>query len=106
MSAPRPVRPDVRLEAAPMQPVSCATCGADVLVRKSSWDQSTLQWNAAALGRCAERRTTAARSERPNRNAFAGCAALRASIREAAVRGELDVQSDEPLKTNPEALHD
>ena len=100
------VRPDVRLEAAPMQPVACTGCGAEVLARKSSWDQSTLQWNATALSLCAERRTTTARSERPNRNAFAGCAALRASIREAAVRGELDVQSDEPLKTNPEAARD
>ncbi|WP_200952918.1 MULTISPECIES: hypothetical protein [unclassified Nocardioides] len=100
------VRPDVRLEAAPMQPVACTTCEAEVLARKSSWDQSTLQWDATALERCIERRTTPARSERPNRNAFAGCAALRASIREAAVRGELDVQSDDPLRTNPEAIHD
>lgn len=99
-------RPDLRLETAPMQPVSCLTCGAEVLARKSSWDQSTLQWAAAALERCIERRTTTARSERPNRNAFPGCSALRASVREAAVRGELDVQSDEPLRTNPEALHD
>lgn len=101
-------RPDVRLETAPMQPVACTTCGAEVLARKSSWDQSTLQWSAAAVALCAERRTTTsgtARSDRPNRNAFPGCAALRASIREAAVRGDLDVQSDEPLKTNPEAIH-
>ncbi len=99
-------RPDVRLETAPMQPVSCTTCGAEVLARKSSWDQSTLQWTAAALERCAERRTTTSRSDRPNRNAFPGCAALRASVREAAVRGELDVQTDEPFRTNPEAAHD
>lgn len=107
---PRPdVRPDVRLETAPMQPVSCTTCGAEVLARKSSWDQSTLQWTATALGQCTERRTTsdgATLSDRPNRNAFPGCAALRASVREAAVRGELDVQSDEPLKSNPEAAYD
>lgn len=86
-----------------MQPVSCAMCGAEVLARKSSWEQSTLQWTAAALARCTERQTTTDRSERPNRNAFAGCAALRCSVREAAVRGDLDVQSDEPLMTNPEA---
>ena len=71
--------------------------------RKSSWDQSTVQWTAEALARCTERSRSPEASERPNRNAFAGCAALRASIREAAVRGTLDVQSDEPLKTNPEA---
>ncbi|MBU2698594.1 hypothetical protein [Pimelobacter sp. 30-1] len=101
-------RPDVRLESAPMQPVGCGTCGAEVLARKSSWDQTTVQWNTAALARCPERRTTqgAAVSDRPNRNAFPGCAALRASLRAAAVAGTLDVQSDEPLKTNPEAAHD
>lgn len=98
-------RPDVRLEVAPMQPVACATCGAEVLARKSSWDQSTLQWTAAALEQCAERRTTTGRSDRPNRNAFAGCASLRGSVREAAVRGDLDVLSDEPPRTNPEVDH-
>lgn len=94
-------RPDVRLETAPMQPVDCATCGATVAARKSSWDQTTLQWTAGALATCAERRTTTAGSQRPNRNAFAGCSALIASIRTAAVAGRLDVQSDEPLPTNP-----
>lgn len=86
-----------------MQPVGCGTCGATVLARKSSWDQTTLQWTAAALATCAERRTTTAGSERPNRNAFTGCSALTAAIRAAAVAGQLDVQSDEPLPTNPEA---
>ncbi len=103
MTAPRP---DVRLESAPMRPVTCATCGAAVLARKSSWDQSTVQWTAAALDRCTERRTTTEVSDRPNRNAFAGCTALRSSIREAAVRGSLDVQSGDPLTTHPEARHD
>ncbi|WP_202033129.1 hypothetical protein [Nocardioides sp. WS12] len=97
------VRPDVRLEAAPMQPVDCGACGATVLARKSSWDQTTLQWSTDALATCAERRTAAESSERPNRNAFTGCSALTAAIRAAAVAGALDVQSDEPLPTNPEA---
>lgn len=101
-----PVRPDVRLESAPMQPVTCTTCGAAVLARKSSWDQTTVQWTGAALERCTERALPAETSERPNRNAFAGCATLRASLRAAAVAGTLDVQSDEPLKSNPEATHD
>lgn len=93
-------RPDVRLESAPMQPVACGACGAEVQARKSSWDQSTVQWTAAAVEQCEERRTTAEVSERPNRNAFAGCSALRASIREAAVRGTLSVTDDQPLKSN------
>ena len=94
-------RPDVRLEDAGMQPVSCEACGAEVAVRKSSWDQTMLQWDAEALGRCLERRESPPESPRPNRNAFSGCSALRDAIRRAAVAGELDVQSDEPLKTNP-----
>lgn len=96
-------RPDVRLESAPMQPVACGACGAGVLARKSSWDQSTVQWTAAALEQCEERRTPTGRSDRPNRNAFAGCSALRASVREAAVRGSLAVTDDEALRTHPEA---
>lgn len=84
-----------------MQPVPCATCGAEVLARKSSWDQSTVQWNAAALAQCLERRTTPTSSTRPNRNAFPGCSALRDTVRAAAVAGRLDVQSDEPLPANP-----
>lgn len=96
------VRPDVRLENAPMQPVDCDSCGAHVLARKSSWDQMTVQWSAEALGQCAERRAAHEQSSRPNRNAFAGCGALKTAIRAAAVRGDLDVQSDEPLKTNPD----
>ena len=103
MSVPVAPRPDVRLESAPMQPVSCTTCGAEVLARKSSWDQTTVQWNAAALGRCVERARPGQTSDRPNRQAFPGCASLRTSLRAAAGGGALDVQSDEPLKTNPEA---
>ena len=96
------IRPDVRLENAPMQPVVCGTCGVAVLARKSSWDQTTVQWSSDALAKCAEHSAPLPGSERPNRNAFPGCSALRDSIREAAVRGSLAVQSDEPLKTNPE----
>lgn len=84
-----------------MQPVACGTCGASVLARKSSWDQTTLQWNSDALSLCQERGDTLV-SERPNRNAFAGCEAMRAAIRAAAVTGTLEVQSDEPLPTNQE----
>jgi len=98
------VRPDVRLETAPMQPVTCEACGAAVTARKSSWDQTTVQWTAAALAACAERadRPPAA-TDRPNHQAFAGCGRLRDAVREAAVRGDLDVQSDEPLPRRTDA---
>jgi hypothetical protein len=88
-----------------MQPVACGTCGARVTARKASWDQTTVQWTAEAYAACAERAEARPRDDRPNRNAFAGCGALTAAIREAAVRGELDVHSDEPLKSNPEGRH-
>lgn len=100
MTAPRP---DVRLETAAMQPVACGSCGAQVLVRKSSWDQTTVQWNGEALALCAERRRTTDESLRPNHHAFTGCSALRSAIQVAAVRGDLDIVSDEPLPTHPEA---
>ncbi len=97
------VRPDVRLDDAPMQPVSCTSCGASVQARKSSWDQTTIQWNAAALEACVERRACTPRPG-PNGATFVGCFALRDAVRAAAVSGELDVLSDEPLPTNPAAL--
>lgn len=97
------VRPDVRLKDGPMQPVQCTACGALVTARKSSWDQTSVQWNGDALARCLERGRTPHDSDRPNRQAFVGCTALTDALREAAVAGRLDVQSGEPLKTNPDA---
>lgn len=96
-------RPDVRLDDGPMRAVTCATCRAEVLVRKSSWDQTSVQWTDEALASCHERRQPLPTNERPNRNAFPGCSALKESIREAAVRGDLDIRDEDPLKTNPEA---
>lgn len=88
-----------------MRPVRCARCGSEVLARKSSWDQTSIQWTAEAATRCVERAVPhhdEVRPNRPNRHAFVGCDALKASVREAAATGELEVHSDEPLKSNPE----
>lgn len=85
------VREDVRLENGPMQPVSCQSCGAVVEVRKSTWDQTSVQWHQDALEACLERRALQPSDDGPNSRMFPGCAALRASVREAAVRGELSV---------------
>lgn len=98
------VRPDVRLDDAPLQPVTCGTCGGHVQARKSSWDQTSIQWSAEALAACVERRASLPRPG-PNGATFTGCAALRDAIREAAVRGDLTVVDDAPLKTSP-AHHD
>lgn len=84
------IREDVRLETAPMVPVSCSTCGARVEARKSSWDQTSIQWHDDALAACVERRASSARPG-ANGEVFPGCSSLRDALREAAVRGELPV---------------
>ncbi|WP_107705996.1 ferredoxin [Nocardioides allogilvus] len=101
MTTHRPApRPDVRLDDGAMEPVTCTTCSARVEVRKSSWEQTSIQWHGEALRACLERRATDPGC-RPNAT-FAGCSALDIAIREAAVRGALPVQSGDPLPVNPE----
>ncbi len=91
------IRPDVRLDDGPMRPVTCTACSAHVEVRKSSWEQTSIQWHADALAACHERREGG--PARPGFS-FAGCSRLGESIREAAVNGELPIQSGDPLRTN------
>ena len=92
------VRPDNRLNDAPMMPVTCGSCGAHVLARKSSWEQTSVQWNRNSLERCIERR----QCEQPATPSLVGgavlrpglfmaCARLRASIEAAARDGALPV---------------
>lgn len=95
------VHPDNRLADGPMTSVSCTACGAGVEARKSSWEQTSVQWSTDAVERCIERRASNSGSG-SNGATFAGCQALRESIREAAVRGDLQVQDGDPLPTNPE----
>lgn len=94
------LREDTRLADHPMRAVTCSTCGAHVEARKSSWDQTSIQWNDEALGACVERPASRPRPG-PNGAAFLGCAALNQSLREAAVRGELPVQDTDDLPTHP-----
>lgn len=84
------VRPDNRLADAPMQPVECRTCGARVLVRKSSWEQTSVQWDAAATARCVQRRAAA----RAGDTFLRGCTNVRDAIESAVSRGDLRVLSD------------
>lgn len=83
-------REDVRLESGPMVSILCTACGARVQARKSSWDQTTVQWDVEAIGTCVERQRA---WEVPGANGavFRGCHALRAALREAAVSGILPV---------------
>ena len=73
-----------------MAPVACRNCGARVLVRKSSWNQTSVQWNAEASASCAERRA-ADRIADHHRRPFLVCSALRDSIETAVAAGELIV---------------
>jgi hypothetical protein len=91
------IRPDVRLDDGPMVPVTCEACRARVEVRKSSWEQTSIQWSAAATSACHERGLVGATADGIG---FAGCSALTASIRKAAVDGSLPVQIEDPLLLN------
>ncbi|WP_370501249.1 hypothetical protein NWT09_15050 [Mycolicibacterium sp. jd] len=89
------VRTDNRLADAPMQPVDCGACGARVLVRKSSWEQTSVQWDAAALALCQVR----ARASEQRTRWLSGCPQLRSSIDAAAYTGNLSVLEDQTSVT-------
>lgn len=82
------IRPDDRLLDAPMRPLACRRCGAEVEVRKASWHQTSVQWNGPALAACQERRAAGT-------GLFSGCAALRESIVQAALDGEIPVPEEQ-----------
>ena len=82
--------PDNRLDEAPMVPVACRRCGAAVLARKSSWDQTSVQWNAAASAQCLERRD-AEQISAHGRGLFLACSVLQDSIATAARNGALPI---------------
>src|SRR5208337_1243871 len=67
-------------------PVSCARCGAAVLVAKFSPQHTSVQWSAAAVRACAEFGALVAEG-RPSA-LVEGCASLRDSI-DAVVAGGL-----------------
>ncbi|MFC9466175.1 ferredoxin [Streptomyces coelicoflavus] len=78
-----------RADGVPMRPLACERCAAEVLVRKSSWQQTSVQWTARATAACAER--DAADGTGGAEGAFEGCRSLRDTIREAALRGGIEV---------------
>lgn len=84
------VRTDNRLQDSPLIPVSCRRCAAQVLVRKSSWQQTSIQWTAQASARCPQRRD-AAKLTKHSGAVFLGCSDLRNSIDEAVHSGTLRV---------------
>ncbi len=81
------VRPDNRLDDSPMVPVVCGRCGAGVQVRKSSWNQTSVQWTGTALSRCEERCTVEQLAGASRPGLFLACSALKASIADAVRAG-------------------
>ncbi|MGC5396500.1 ferredoxin [Streptomyces sp. DT20] len=78
------MRVDDRLtDGAPMRALDCERCAARVLVRKSSPQQTSVQWDGRAVALCAERD--------PAGGLFEGCGSLRDTIREAALRGAIEI---------------
>ncbi|MFJ4273557.1 hypothetical protein ACIP29_23715 [Streptomyces coelicoflavus] len=84
-----------RADGVPMRPLACERCAAEVLVRKSSWQQTSVQWTARATAACAERDAAGGTSgpggTGGTEGAFEGCRSLRDTIREAALRGRIEV---------------
>jgi hypothetical protein len=87
------VRPDNRFLDTPMRTVECRRCSARVEVRKSSWHQTSVQWDAAATAACQER-PDAQPLPGPNGQFFEACSALQGSIQEAALGGAVPVPND------------
>ncbi|MUL65600.1 ferredoxin [Mycobacterium sp. CBMA 234] len=85
------VRPDVRLADMPMVPVACRACGAEVLARKGSWQQTSVQWTKQSAGMCEERRL----SECLPGRIFLACGQLKESIAAAVVAGVVHVVQSE-----------
>jgi hypothetical protein len=80
-------RPDERLSR--YCQVECGECGAVVLAAKFSVQHTSVQWDAAAVGRCAEFARRAAVGEQTP--LIERCDAMRASIEAAAFEGRLPV---------------
>jgi hypothetical protein len=94
------VRPDNRLADSPMVPVACGRCGASVLARKSSWNQTSVQWDAEASARCVERRDAANLAAYSAWGLFLACSAMNDAIVDAVRHGDLPVVDETmPVRT-------
>ena len=85
------IQTDDRLCDTPMVSVDCGRCGAAVLARKGSWDQTSVQWNARASTACLQRRDYDNSRAYSGRGVFLGCSALTDSIVGAIGDGDLPV---------------
>ncbi|MEO9140215.1 MAG: ferredoxin [Jatrophihabitans sp.] len=76
------------LPSRPRSQVQCDACGLAVLVGKTSWQQTSVQWPPDATTTCLELRTVDGTSVDDRLH---GCRALRRSIEKAALRGAIDI---------------
>jgi hypothetical protein len=91
---------DNRLSDFPMVAVGCGRCGAQALARKSSWNQTSVQWNVDASAACMERQGLHNSVADSGRGVFLGCSALTDSIVGAVGDGDLPVIDETlPLAT-------
>lgn len=88
------IRADNRLDDLPMAPVTCRACGAQVLARKSSWAQTSVQWSAEAWATCPQRRDAAALAAHSRQAVFLSCSELAGSIVDAVCTGHLPIADD------------
>ena len=84
---------DDRLADLPMTPVECQRCHATVQVRKSSWQQTSVQWDEAGARTCPERRPSLSAGGIREADFFT-CAGLRESIAQAALSGTIPLVED------------
>ena len=76
-----------------MVEVACQDCLARVKVKKNSEHHTSIQWDAEALGHCAEFNRAASQPEgRPIRVA---CSRLRSSIEQAVKDGAIEVGAED-----------
>lgn len=74
-------------------PVSCGSCGTEVLVQKYSFHHTSIQWQADAEQSCAEFREATERGDRSPMEARS-CQSLRASIEAAVLDGRVPVPEE------------
>ncbi|WP_027503606.1 hypothetical protein [Rhodococcus sp. UNC363MFTsu5.1] len=72
-----------------MQPLACDRCGNRVLVEKTSWHHTAIQWTSESESSCAEFRD--GKPSRARTVRVQVCEALQESIDQAVLDGRLDV---------------
>lgn len=75
-----------------LAPVTCSTCGTEVLVKKNSAKHTSVQWTSDAVASCPEIRARAEAGAPAGQ--VLGCPRLKQSIDHAVRRGDLTVPDD------------